>query len=72
MDYPLRRLEAFIPTLRNSSGVKHEHEPAFVDEEGFDLGEETVKKFNEVSDRVGVNVKIETGIFTDSCVVTGG
>lgn len=59
MDYPLRRLEAFLPTLRNSSGMRYCYDPATVDPEGFNLGEETVKKFNEVSDRIAVNVKIE-------------
>lgn len=35
---------------------------------GVDLGEATVKKFNEVSDRVGANVKIG-GLGTSACYV---
>lgn len=66
LDLPLRRLEDFIKTLRTSNGAKYEHIPEFVDPVGFNLGKETVKKFNEVSDRVGVKVKIEKGPYSDT------
>lgn len=53
----IHRLKAMVKALEQSDGKKS-NPPSEVDSQGFDLGEETVAKFNEVSNRVGAPVYI--------------
>jgi len=59
-ELPLQRTEDMLRTLRLNYGKRAERQPESVDPNGIDLGQATVDKFNEVSDRVGAGVHLLT------------